>query len=251
MTPITRFISLLLTTILLSSIAIAAQEVPEGWTSLFNGKNLDGWHVNCLQADKGKTYWKVVDGTIECDSMGKPDHDYVWLTTDKEYDNFMLTLQFQAFEESTGNSGVQVRSRYDASPDAPRGGWLDGPQLDVHPGNPMRIGKIYDETRSERRWISPSLPDSKYVAPADQKPVKFRFAGNGNGWNTLRIRCKGTRIQTWLNGQMVTDYDGSGLLNDDAHKLYKVGMQGHIALQLHSKDELRIRFRNIRIKELP
>lgn len=246
-----QYILSLLVLTLLSAHARSAQDLPDGWISLFNGKDLDGWHVNCLEADKGKTYWKVVDGAIECNSIGSPDHDYVWLTTDAEYDDFMLSLQFQAFEDSTGNSGVQVRSRYDTSPDAPKGGWLDGPQVDIHPGNPLRIGKIYDETREEKRWISPSLPDWKYVKPADQEPAEFRFAGKGNGWNTLRIRCKGTRIQTWLNGQKVTDFEGKGILDNDAHKQHNVGMHGHIALQLHSKDELRIRFRNIRLKKLP
>ncbi len=246
-----RLIPILLTAFLLTSIAGAAPKEQEGWTSLFNGKDLSGWHVNCVKADKGKTYWKAVDGAIECNSIGDPDHDYVWLTTDREYADFMLTLQFQAFPDSTGNSGVQVRSRYDDSPDAPKGGWLDGPQVDIHPANPLRIGKIYDETRGEKRWISPSLPDWKYIKPADQEPIEIRFADQGSGWNTLRIRCKGTRIQTWLNGTQATDFDGSGVLDNKAHTDYNVGLNGHIALQLHAKSELKLRFRNIRIKELP
>jgi hypothetical protein len=246
-----RLVLIALPLVLFTFLAAAAPKQQQEWTSLFNGKNLDGWHVNCVEADIGKTYWKVVDGTIECNSMGDKDHDYVWLTSDNEYADFTLTLQFQAFEDSAGNSGVQVRSRYDDSPDAPRGGWLDGPQVDVHPGNPLRIGKIYDETREEKRWISPSLPDWKYIKPDDQEVVEIRFANQGNGWNNMRIRCKGTRIQTWLNGKNVTDFDGSGILDNEAHKLHNVGMKGHIALQLHAKDELKIRFRNIRIRELP
>ena len=101
--------------------------------------------------------WRVDEGAILCNSLGRPDHDYVWLLCEREFADFELALEIQAFRESPGNSGVQVRSRYDASPEAPRGGWLDGPQIDVHPPGPWRTGLIYDETREERRWISPSL----------------------------------------------------------------------------------------------
>jgi hypothetical protein len=39
---------------------------------------------------------------------------------------------------SPGNTAVQFRSRYDASATAPNGGWLDGPQVDIHPPAPFR-----------------------------------------------------------------------------------------------------------------
>lgn len=103
---------------------------------MFNGTDLSGWQVRCLPADQGKTFWQVSDGAIECNSMGKPDHRYVWLISEGEYDNFQLRLKFQVFHASNGNSGVQFRSRYDDSADAPNGGWLNGPQVDIHP--PLR-----------------------------------------------------------------------------------------------------------------
>ena len=41
-----------------------------GWTSLFNGKNLDGWVVKCLPQDhERRGYWKVVDGTITAEVL--------------------------------------------------------------------------------------------------------------------------------------------------------------------------------------
>lgn len=220
------------------------------WTSLFNGENLEGWTVKCVAEDSSKTFWKVEDNSIVCNSIGQPDHDYVWLMTEEEFGDFELILRFQAFRDSPGNSGVQVRSRYDSAPDAPNGGWLDGPQIDLHPPLPWRTGFIYDETREERRWISPSLPDwnvDESYAPA---VVDFKYAGDGDGWNELRILCSGTRIRSILNGHVVRDYDGSGVLDNEAHKKRSVGLKGHIALQLHSHDELRIRFKDIRLREL-
>jgi len=221
-----------------------------GWISLFNGRDLDGWTVKCHDEDAGKKFWFVEDGTITCHSLGRSDHDYVWLMTDGEYDDFELTLQFQAYRESPGNSGVQVRSRYDSGPDAPGGGWLDGPQVDIDTPTGWRTGLIYDETREEKRWISPSLTDWEIDDSHAAKEWKFYFADEGSGWNDLRIICNGTSIKTYLNGYEMTDFDGAGILDNQAHKDHNVGMNGHIALQLHSKDELFIRYRNIRLKRL-
>jgi len=225
----------ILVLILLVGSATAAE-----WTSLFNGKDLTGWTVKCKPQDKGKEFWKVVDGAIVCDSMGQKDHDYVWLITDKEFGDFELTVMFRPFKESPGNSGIQIRSRYDDA-----AGWLDGPQVDIHPPSPWRTGLIYDETRGERRWIHPSLKSS--AINSSQAPKQWKF--NDNDWNDLRIICRGLRIRTILNGLVMSDYDGTGVLDNEAHKIRNVGLRGHIALQLHSRDELRIGFKEIKIKE--
>lgn len=220
------------------------------WVSLFNGKNLDGWTVKCLPQDRDNSFWQVIDGTILCDSVGHKDHDYIWLMTDAEYGDFELRLKIQAYRDSTGNSGVQVRSRYDSSPDAPRGGWLDGPQVDVHPPGSWRTGLIYDETREERRWLSPSLKDWNIKESQGPAEWKFEYTDGQDVWNDLHILCQGTRIKTTLNGLVMTDFDGSGILNDEAHRAHNVGMSGHIALQLHANSQLRIRFKDIMLRKL-
>jgi type 1 glutamine amidotransferase len=131
----------------------------DGWEDLFNGRDLKGWAVKCHERDKNKGFWKVNKGAIECNSIGRTDHDYVWLMHEKEFDNFELHTKFQVFQSSKGNSGIQFRSRYDESKTAPGGGWLNGPQVDIHPPNPMRTGLIYDETDGANRWIYPSMPN--------------------------------------------------------------------------------------------
>jgi hypothetical protein len=95
------------------------------WTALFNGKDLSGWTIKCQPQDQGKVFWTVADGAILCDSMGRKDHNYVWLLTEKEFADFELRLQFQAYQDSPGNSGLQFRSRFD---ETANGGWLDGPK---------------------------------------------------------------------------------------------------------------------------
>jgi hypothetical protein len=53
-----------------------------------------------------------------------------------------------------------------------------------------------------------------------------------------------------LNGVTVVDYDGSGVLDDELHKKRNVGAKGAIGLQIHSYDEIKLRFKDVRIKEL-
>ena len=220
------------------------------WISLFNGTDLYGWTVRALEEDREKSYWKVEDGAIVCDSLGDKDHNYVWLQHALEIDDFELRLKFKAYRDSPGNSGIQVRSRWDGSPDAPNGGWMDGPQIDIHPPQPWRTGLIYDETREVKRWISPSLPDWR-IEPA-QAPQQwiFNYADDPQAWNDVLIRCEGTRITTTINRMLTTDFDGEGILNDADHRKHRVGMTGFIAFQLHAKDELKIHFKDIYIREL-
>ena len=212
------------------------------WTPLFNGKDLDGWVVRCKPADKDKGFWTAKDGAIACDSMNKGKHNYVWLMTKDEYGDFELKLKVRGHaSKSRGNSGVQVRSRYDE-----KAGWLDGPQVDIHPPAPWRTGLIYDETREAKRWIFPSLKN--WSIKRDQGPKECRW--QADGWNNLTIRCKGTKILTRLNGLTVTDFDGKGVLDDQAHRRHNVGLTGQIALQLHSGDKLLIEFKDIYIRPL-
>lgn len=220
-----------------------------GWTALFNGRDLSGWTIKCQPQDAGKVFWTVADGSIVCDSMGRRDHNYVWLLTEKEFADFELRLQFQAYKDSPGNSGLQFRSRFDAEAN---GGWLDGPQVDIHPPAPMnwRTGLIYDETREEKRWVFPSLKDWNMEARFKPESFVFKYADDGDGWNDLSLICRGNHVKTILNGVVQTDWDGAGVLDNANHTRHNVGRAGHFALQLHAGDELRIRFRNLRIRTL-
>jgi hypothetical protein len=218
----------------------------DGWVSLFDGKTLKGWRVAAKPEDVEKKYWTVQDGAITCDSRGRRKHDYVWLIGNKEYMDFDLKLKVRSFRESSGNSGVQVRSRYDQ--EAFR---LDGPQVDIHPPGPYRNGLIYDETRGVRHWIFPVLPNSKIEPEQGVKNWKWVHSDEGDGWNDLSIECRGARIKTTVNGIPTADYDGSGVLDDDIHKRYNVGTHGYIALQLHNGDDLYIQYKDIYIKPAP
>ncbi len=226
----------------------------QSWDPLFNGENLEGWSVKCLPSDMEKEYWKVHDGYIECNSTGDRSHNYVWLATERSFADFHLTLEFQVFRSSTGNSGVQFRSSYDDSDTARYGGWLSGPQADIHGPLPMRTGLIYDETENVRRWIYPSLPN--WEISEDQIPAAARetwlvyVEDDPDAWNAMEIICEGMRVMVKVNGNPATDFNGEGILNDELHRIRNAGTEGCIALQLHQNDELRIRYREILIREI-
>jgi hypothetical protein len=222
-----------------------AGDKPEGWVPLFNGKSLEGWRVEAKPADRPKTFWKVQDGSITCDSRGRKDHDYVWLVREGEYSDFELKLLVRGYRDSTGNSGIQVRSSYD--PDA---SWMDGPQIDVHPPAPWRTGLIYDETRGVQRWIFPSKKSWEIDDSSAPAHWLWKYSDEGDGWNRIRIVADGPRIRTFVNDLPIADLDGKGILDDEAHRRNSAGLSGNIALQLHASDELLIQYKDVYIRPL-
>jgi hypothetical protein len=222
--------------LLMAPICCVAAE--EGFTPLFDGKTLSGWTICCLPKDRplGLRAFTVDRGTILADTMGHKEHFYIWLTTNKEYGDFVLRMRVQIERHVPGNSGVQIRSRY-----IPETGWMEGPQVDIDPPNPRgTTAKLWNEGPGEHRWLSnPPF-----------RGEKFFYADQGDGWNDLEITARGMKITTLLNGTTVVDYDAAGVLDDDLHKQHGVGTRGVIGLQIHQHDELRLRFKDIRIKEM-
>lgn len=230
--------------LLMLGCAMPPQDVP--WEPLFDGRSLAGWQVKCVAADAGKTFMRVVDGTVEINSLDDPKHNYVWLVSDREYTDFVFRCSFQAFRDSPGNTGIQVRSRYDDA-----AGWLDGPQVDINPPGPWRTGMIWDETRGNQRWLWPVIPKGTWVEPHQAVPgVPFYYSDQGSGWNQMEVSAIGTRLSARLNGVELMSWDGAGVLDDAVHQARRVGVQGHIALQLHTGDRLRVRYRDMAIRDL-
>jgi hypothetical protein len=227
------------------------------WKTLFNGKNFDGWVIKSTDKDKHKEFWRVENGIIKHNTIGSRDHNDVWLINNtKEFDDFELRLKFKSFKEDKGNSGVQVRSRYDETAIVKMRnqiihGWLDGPQVDISSDSPWKCGLIYDITREYRHWINPITKDSNLSeAEVELKKVVHYFDGEGSGWNDMTIICRGMRITTFVNNMLVSDYNGKGVLDDIYHKEHQVGDKGFVALQGHIGLENKIWFKDIEIREL-
>jgi len=90
---------------ILTGLTIGQSPKPDkqGWISLFNGKDLTGWH---LRKPDGPNGWKVVDGVSV---NTKPSTD---LQTDIEYYDFQLHVEFKV-NPGDGNSGVYLRDKYE------------------------------------------------------------------------------------------------------------------------------------------
>ncbi len=214
-----------------------AISVEPGFVSLFEGKTLAGWTVKCLPKDKelAAKAWTVDQASLLANTMGHTEHFYIMLVTQKEYGNFVLRLRVQIERGIRGNSGIQIRSRYNDQT-----GWMEGPQIDINPPGPEDTGKLWNEGPGPHRWLSHE----------PIKGFKFYYADQGDGWNDMEITATGTRIKSVLNGVTVVDYDGAGVLDDELHRKLNVGLQGMIGLQIHSGQELKLRFKDIRIKPL-
>ncbi len=213
------------------------------FVSIFDGKTMKGWKLYAKPKDITKNYWKVDQGAIVANTMSAKDHGAMFLFYEEELADFELKLKFQAYRNSPGNSGIQIRSRYTE-------GNVDGPQVDIHPPAPFRTGLLYDESKKYNRWIYPSKPSWKISPKEVINKATFYYSDDKPAWNELHIICKGTSVKTVLNGIVVTDFDGKGVLDDQIHANQNVGMKGKIGLQVHNKDEILIRFTDIRLKKI-
>ncbi|MFZ5999450.1 MAG: 3-keto-disaccharide hydrolase [Bacteroidota bacterium] len=161
----------------------------------------------------GTEKWFVEKGELVCESG--PDKQYGYLATEASYKNFRLTVDF--FQEANGNSGVFFHSSIEGTK-------ITGWQAEVAPLN-SHTGGIYESYG--RGWL---------IQPAPEKEKFLKV----NEWNTMVVEVVGNKVTTWLNGeQMIT-------LTDE-----KIGsVTGQVALQIHDGGGVRVRWRNLKIKEL-
>jgi hypothetical protein len=142
-------------------------------SSLFNGKNLDGWIVY------GTEKWYVEDGILICESG--EDKEYGYLGTTKNYKDFILTLEFK--QNSNGNSGVFIRSTVD-------GIKVKGWQVEVAPAG-LHSGGVYESYG--RGWLIKPEPENEKALKEGE-------------WNKLKIKVQGSKLTSWLNGTKMVDF---------------------------------------------
>ncbi len=197
-------------------LAASALAAEKGWVSLFNSKDLTGW-----EQKNGKAKYEAQDGCIV--GMSVPNSPNSFLCTTKDYADF--ELEFEVKVDAALNSGVQIRSH---SLTNYQNGRVYGYQVEIAVDG--FSGGIYDEARR-----------GKFLN-AEQPTEAIRKLVKDNQWAKYRVVCQGDHIQTWIDGEKVTD------LKDDMTK------SGFIGLQVHSVgnrvDPLRVSWRNIRIREL-
>src|SRR3954471_6397818 len=119
--------------------ALSAQKTNQ----IFNGKDLAGWTVH------GTEKWYVEGGELVCESG--PDKEYGYLSTNRNYKNFILELKFK--QEANGNSGVFIRSGIEGTK-------ISGWQVEVAPSG-QHTGGIYESYG--REWLIQPKPDDEKI----------------------------------------------------------------------------------------
>ena len=221
----------LLTTLLaVAAAALFADAPPAGFTPLFNGKDLAGWHgynphsVAKLTGEKKEAmlakmreeftqHWSVKDGELFNPGTG------AYATTDKEYGDIELLLEYNM--APLGDSGVYLRAC---------------PQVQIwDPANPKELknnanlgsGALWNNTKGN--------PGKDPLVLADKAPGE---------WNTMRILMVGSRVSVWLNGKQTVDH---AILENYYDRKAAIPAKGPICLQTHGAS---IRWRNIAVREI-
>ena len=161
----------------------------------------------------GTEKWYVEDGLLICESG--PDAEYGYLATEKHYKNFELNLEFK--QEADGNSGVFIRSTIE-------GVKVSGWQVEVAPKG-KHTGGVYESYG--RGWL---------IKPEAEKEEVLKEGE----WNKMKIVVNGDTLTSYLNGvEMITITDA------------KIGAgEGSVALQIQDGGGIKVKWRNIEIKEL-
>ncbi len=217
----------------------AAAQVPAGFTSLFDGKTLDGWQgaipisqraklspedLKVKQADadkKMREHWKVEDGALVNDGKG------VNLASVKHFGNFEMLLDWKI--KPKGDSGIYLRGN---------------PQLQIWDSASL-TNKAFEFAKNKGSgglWNNKDEKDKLPLVNADNPPGQ---------WNTFHVVMKGDRVTVKLNGHLVVD-------NVALPNYWEKGMPlpeaGPIELQFHPNQEGKadnLYFKNIYVKELP
>ena len=210
--------------------AFADQEV-----EIFNGKDFTGWTKR-----GGAATYAVEDGVII--GRSAPNTSNTFLTTDKEYGDFILELDFKIDNKDNFNSGIQIRSHSRPEKGQER---VYGYQVEI-------------DTQADRAWTAGLYFEGGSV---DEKGEWIRKGGWLNDlskneaaqkarrlgeWNHVKIVAQGRHIQTWINGVPAADF------TDNDEKAFTPS--GFIALQVHAvggkRDPLEVRWRNIKLTVL-
>lgn len=202
-----------------SEIGLTKEEIEQGFVSLFNGKNLDGW-----QGNKTDYYAENGDLVVNPKRGGRGN-----LFTEKEYGNFVFRFDFQLTPGANNGLGIRAPLEGDAA--------YVGMEL-----------QILDNTAS----IYANLHDYQYHGSVyGIIPAKRGFLNPAGDWNSQEVIVQGSKVKIILNGETILDGDlkeatKNGTLDGKNHP----GLlrdKGYIGFLGHGSE---LKFRNIRIKDL-
>ncbi|HUT94548.1 MAG TPA: DUF1080 domain-containing protein [Thermoguttaceae bacterium] len=204
---------------------------PEGFTALFNGKDLTGWHTPPLV----KEYWSVEDGVLK--SPGLLREWGACLATKKHYRDFVLMLDFRM--PTISDSGINFRRLI---PEIP--GFGDQEQFNLRSKGGMGHLESY--------YFLPQETAKKVRLTEEEKPHVRHIDPEVGVWHTVRLTMKGRTFSA--------EYDGEVLYDNFEFHDWMMNMEpAPIRLQKHvfvdgdnlgKMNPCPIEYRNIFIKEI-
>jgi len=220
-----KLIAIVLCLLVPVASAEEANQPPNGFTALFNGKNLDGWKGGSTvdprkitpqqqatwDADVPK-HWRVEDGELVND--GHEPH----LVTKSDYGDFEMWVDWKLAPK--GDSGIYLRG-------CPQVQLWDPTNEEAHKnGSDKGSGALWNNQKHER-----------FPTEVADKPV--------GQWNRMHIRMVGEYVTVVLNDKKVVDNIVMENYYDRAIPVFK---SGPVHLQTHGSET---RFRNVFIREIP
>ena len=222
-------IRLTLLVAIVSSVATTTLADDAKPKSLFNGKDLTGWHVDIPALDNdpdGKGAFIVRDGNLV--SLGNPKGH---LITDDKFENYRLDVEYR-FASKPGNCGVLVhastpRALYKMFPKS-----IEVQMNHQHAGDfwciveDITVPNMVERRGPKEKW---GITEGKArrilnLTDGSEKPV--------GEWNTMKIECVGDEVKVWVNGDLVN------------HGSQCTASKGQIALQAEGSE---VEFRKLEL----
>lgn len=235
-----------------------------GFRSLFNGKNLKGWHKNPEKIGHGDGgIWAVEDGAITGEQDPPGGGNGGILLTDEVFGNFEVI--FETNPDWGPCSGFFMRSNEKGScyqmmidyHDAGNVGEIYREGLDGKGNRTFVIDGVFEDDAKKvlkdikASKLKPKTEDEKIGEPQINLADWSKIWTHGK-WNTIKCKVVGNppTITTWINGTKITEYTSDMKFED------KIKDKGHLAFQVHGgtgawPKGAKVRFRNVRVKELP
>ena len=222
-----KYYTLLLFVLIINRVECKAQS-----KSLFNGKDLTGWHVDVPEMDNNDDAinpFIVRNGQLV--SLGKPGGH---LITDENYQNFRLVVEYR-FAGEPGNCGVLVHA---STPRALYKMFPKSMEVQMMHQNAGDFWCIVEDIKVPNMEERRGKPEDWGITEGKARRIKNLTDHSEKAvgeWNRMTIECLGNQIKVWVNDDLVN------------HGFDCTAEKGQIALQAEGSE---VEFRKLELTEI-